>query len=307
MVEALAVAVVLGVATSPSLAAASPRVVVTLKPLHSLVAMVMDGVGTPTLLLSGATSPHVYTLRPSETRALAQADVVIWGGPALETFLQKPLSAIAGGARVIGLAEDAGLTLLPLRSNGQDGQDRERDDDTHGHSPGGLDMHFWLDVANAVRIVRHVAEALASLDPANAGTYWANARSAATDLGALDRELAATLAAVAGRPYLALHDAFQYVEARYGLRSIGILTVNPERVPGARTLVRLRADIAQSGVACVVGEPQFPPALARTVTEGSAARLTIVDSLGLAIPPGPDAYATTLRGLAQAFRACLNG
>ena len=78
---------------APSLAA--PNVVVSIKPIHALVADVMDGVGTPTLLLPSASSPHVYTLRPSDARALEAAAVVVWIGPELETFLEKPVAAIA--------------------------------------------------------------------------------------------------------------------------------------------------------------------------------------------------------------------
>jgi zinc transport system substrate-binding protein len=50
--------------------AADLKVVVTIKPLHALVAQVMSGVGAPELLVKGASSPHGYTLKPSEARAL---------------------------------------------------------------------------------------------------------------------------------------------------------------------------------------------------------------------------------------------
>ena len=69
-----------------------PRVATDIAPVHSLVAMVMEGVGTPDLIIPSGATPHSYAMRPSEARALAQADMVIWIGPALTPWLadQKP-------------------------------------------------------------------------------------------------------------------------------------------------------------------------------------------------------------------------
>src|SRR5512134_3780065 len=71
----------------------APAVVVSIMPIHSLIASVMQGVGEPTLLVKGAASPHTASLRPSEAAALQRADVIFWIGADMETFLAKPLAA----------------------------------------------------------------------------------------------------------------------------------------------------------------------------------------------------------------------
>ena len=58
---------------------AAPEVVVSIKPIHALVAGVMDGIGTPRLIIKGGASPHTYQMRPSEAEALQAADLVVWG------------------------------------------------------------------------------------------------------------------------------------------------------------------------------------------------------------------------------------
>jgi hypothetical protein len=85
----------------PDLALAAPRVAASIPPVHSLVAGVMDGVGEPTLLVPPTASAHSFALRPSEARALAQADLVFWIGPAYETFLEKPLAALARPEKLV--------------------------------------------------------------------------------------------------------------------------------------------------------------------------------------------------------------
>lgn len=108
-----------------------PRVVTTIKPVHSLAAAVMAGVGEPQMLLPPGASPHDYALKPSDARALDQAQVVFWIGAPLEGFFVKPVQSLAGKARVVALASAPDLVLLPTRSGGAwDEHDHDHD---HGH------------------------------------------------------------------------------------------------------------------------------------------------------------------------------
>ena len=65
---------------------AAPKVVATIKPLHSLVAQVMDGVGEPELLIKQG-SPHGYQMKPADAKSVAEADVVVYVSHELETFM----------------------------------------------------------------------------------------------------------------------------------------------------------------------------------------------------------------------------
>lgn len=110
----------------------SPKVVVSIKPLHSLVSAVMEGVATPTLLVKKG-SPHAYTLRPSEARALASADLVIWIGHEMESFLEKPLETVAENAKQLELAEVLETSLLKTRS-GVEWDEHEDHEDHEEHA-----------------------------------------------------------------------------------------------------------------------------------------------------------------------------
>lgn len=308
--------------------AEAPRVVASILPVHSLVAGVMDGVGTPDLLVRGGGSPHTYTLKPSEARALQDADVVFWIGAEIETFLEKPLEALPRNARVVALHDVRGITLLPTREGGawdahddHDGEHHDDDhrghadghDDHHGHEDAGEgdhghgahNMHVWLDPANARAMVGAIAMVLSESDPANAARYRANATALQDRLADLDAALARELAPVKGRPYVVFHDAYPYFERRYGLSPSGSITVDPDRKPSAARLAEIREKIADTGAACVFAEPQFEPAVIATVVEGTGARTGILDPLGADLAPGPDAYVTLIRALAASLTACL--
>jgi zinc transport system substrate-binding protein len=227
---------------------------------------------------------------------------VFWVGPIYEGFLAKPLAALDGRAAIVELDKAAGVTVLPARKGGA--WEPEAEPHAHAAAEDG-DGHLWLDPANGKAILRVAAERLAALDPANAERYAANATAAAARLDELDRTLAARLAPVRNRPFVVFHDAYQYFERHYGLAAIGSITVNPENRPSARRLQELRDRIESLGVRCVFSEPQFAPALVRTITEGTKARTGVLDPLGAALPDGPSLYPALLQGLAESLVACL--
>jgi len=132
-------------------AQAELKVVTSIKPVHSLVSAVMDGVGSPHLLVEGASSPHSFALKPSKAAILEDADLVFWIGHELEAFLEKPLEVIATKAKSVELIEAHDLVKLKLREGGafdehdhgdhgdeeehtkHDDHDHEQEHDDHDH------------------------------------------------------------------------------------------------------------------------------------------------------------------------------
>ncbi|MCG8361566.1 MAG: zinc ABC transporter substrate-binding protein, partial [Kiloniellales bacterium] len=114
-------------------AEAAPKVVASIKPVHSLVAGVMAGVAEPVLLVKGAGSPHSYSLRPSEARALEAAELVFWVGEDLETFLEKPLEALASKAKLVELMELDDIELLRSREGGAWESEAHEEEHDHAH------------------------------------------------------------------------------------------------------------------------------------------------------------------------------
>jgi len=294
-------------------AMAAPRVVASIKPVHSLVSAVMAGVGEPALIVKGAASPHTYSLRPSDAAALESADIVFWTGHGMELFLANALDTLSPQAEVVELAESPGIALLPVReggafephSHGDEGHDHHDHDHEHDHEHEEGDMHFWLDPQNARLMVSRIATVLAEADPENAAAYDANAEAELLRLDALEAELQQTLAPLAEKPFIVFHDAYQYFEHRFGLDVAGTVTVSPDAMPGAARIDELRAKVTELGATCVFAEPNFEPAIVRTIIEGTSAKAGVLDPEGSALPEGPDLYPDLLRGLATGLVECL--
>lgn len=290
----------------------APGVVVSVKPIHSLVAGVMRGAGSPYLLLPGAASPHSYSLRPSDARALHAAAIVFWVGEPLEAFLIKPLASLSARTRVVGLLEEGSIHTLEAREGGAwDTHDHEEDHAGHkeehtDHEEEHSDGHIWLDPRNAVAIVEIAAKALTDMDPGNASIYRGNADALVARITALEKEFRAAFAPVRRVPYVVFHDAYQYLERRFGLNAIGSVAVHTGRAPGARRLHELRGKIVELHARCVFSEPQFKPRLVQTVVEGTGAAVGILDPMGADLPPGEEAYFELMRRIAGALTSCLS-
>ncbi|SLN59106.1 zinc ABC transporter substrate-binding protein [Oceanibacterium hippocampi] len=311
------VAVALLMGSLPATAAA-PSVLVSIPPVHALVAAIMAGVGTPDLLIRGLASPHNYALRPSDALKLRRAEIVFWVGPTMEMALAKPIAALGGNDRAIALHEAPGVGILRFREGhadhaGAQASDKDHDadhhgadhdDHDHGHGELDLDMHIWLDPENAIAMSARIAAVLGARDPDNAANYTANAARLDARLRALDQSLATRLAGFAGRPYVVFHDAYQYFERRYGLAPAASITVSPDQSPGARRLHEIRKTIVEAGAACVFVEPQFEPAIARMLVDDTATRIVMLDPLGATLQPGDNAYFLLMEGLAGAFEDC---
>ena len=98
-----------------SSANAEVKVVTSIKPIHSLVSSIMDGVGKPDVIVDGYNSPHGFSLKPSHAKMLENADLVIWVGEDLEAFLEKPLETIAKKAKNIEIMDLRGIKKLEFR------------------------------------------------------------------------------------------------------------------------------------------------------------------------------------------------
>jgi zinc transport system substrate-binding protein len=281
--------------------AAPPRVVVSIKPIHSLAASLLQGIAEPLLLVDGAQSPHSFAMRPSASRALQQADVVVWIGPELEGFLAKSLSVLPERVRVVSLLHDAPeLERLHLDDDGHD----KVHDHHHGAEEHSFDPHIWLSLANARAIAAHLTVVFRTFGSTD--RLEANAVALDRQLAELDRTIAQQLAAVRVHPFVVLHPAYNYWVKAYDLQQAGVISANPEQGASAGQMANLRDRIAQQKAVCIFAEPQFGNRKVQALAQQLNLRAGILDPLGADIPAGPMAYSAIVSAMATALAECLN-
>ncbi|OJI91986.1 zinc transport system substrate-binding protein [Planktotalea frisia] len=311
----------------------APKVAVDIAPVHSLVARVMEGVGTPDLIVQPGASPHEYSLRPSEASALQDADLVFWIGPDLTPWLTDTIETLAPDAAVTALLEADGTIELEFREGAlfeaHDHDDEKDHDDEEGHEDhddhadeahdahddeeaehdehdhGAHDPHAWLSPQNAMTWLNVIAGQLSAADPDNAGTYFANAAAGRTEIEALIGEVTATLDPVRDGQFVVFHDAYQYFEADFDFPASGAISIGDASDPSPARIAEIQGRIAEQGIDCVLAEPQFNPGLVATVLDGTQAQTGILDPLGSDLEPGPALYPQLIRNLSTALAGCM--
>jgi zinc transport system substrate-binding protein len=254
------------------------------------------------LILDGSGSPHSHSLKPSQAKLLANADVIFWIGPALETFLQKPIRTVGAAALTVELGNLEGLVKL----NNRGFEDFQISKPSAEHNHGTADPHIWLNPDNARIIAQNITTALARADPANAETYNINASSLLLKLDELTEETSTVLATVKDRPFLTHHDGYQYFETRFGLTSKGSLLSNSDILPGARHIAQITKKLKVLGNICVFTEPQLSQKLISTIAQDTNIKIAQLDPLGINIKNGPDLYFKLIRTMANSFHDCLS-
>ena len=301
----------------------TPQVAVDIAPVHSLVARVMDGVGTPDLIIQPGASPHEYSLRPSEAAALQNSDLVFWIGPDLTPWLTDTIETLAKDASVTTLLDLDGTVQLDFRESAlfevHDHDDHDdHDDHEHEtmtitmerldmiqHDHGDHDPHAWLSPKNAMTWLNVIAGQLSAVDPDNAGAYFANAAAGRTEIDLLIGEVTATLDGVRGGSFIVFHDAYQYFEMDFNFPASGAISVSDASDPSPARITEIRDRIAQQGIDCVLAEPQFNPDLIATVLDGTNTQTGILDPLGSDLEPGSSLYPELIRNLSTTLASCM--
>lgn len=286
---------------APAAAQNAPHVVTDIAPIHALVTQLMVGVGEPSQIIPTGSSPHSYAMRPSEARALRDADLVVWVGPSLTHWLEEPLDTLSGDAARLTLMDDDRAMKLPMREATELGEEHDHGHDGHDHE-GEVDPHGWLAPSNAVLWASVIAKTLADVDPANAEIYEGNSKRFAEEVGALEQEITAKLAPYHDASFIVLHDAFHYFEATFGVEADAFIVAGDGSTPGPAQIKALRDHLAEDPATCAFTAPQENDSLLRTVIEGQGTRIAVLDPMG----DGTTPYATLIRQFADDMVACFS-
>jgi len=295
-------ALVFSILTFSSSIQAKINVVASIKPIHSLVASVMDGVGEPSLIVDGSASPHTFQLKPSHAKLLQNADIIFWIDKNLENFLVKPLSSIAKKSKKISLMEIRGIKKLKFREKNIF---VEKHDDHKGHKEhahGEFDIHIWLDPENAKTMSMEIAKELSKIDPKNKLIYESNAKKVSFKINKMMKEIKKEINKDAA--FVVFHDAYQYFEKRFNIDAVGALTVNPEVLPGAKQLTEIRKEIKHEKVKCLFSEPQFNPSIAKAIAKDTGVKIAVLDPLGAKLNASKDLYFQLIKNIALSFKNC---
>lgn len=284
---------------------ANANVLTSVKPLGFIANAITEGVTDTNVLLPVSASPHDYSLKPSDVTTLQSAQLIVWIGDEMESFLAKSIKK---------LPPDRVLTLENVVEIKQHVVESDHDHHAHSHKTHSKhehhhnhdkDWHIWLSPHISEHIAEQIAKRLSETMPTQKTKIEQNLAQFKQRLAEKNQQITQQLMPLKTKGYYTFHDAYSYFERAYGLNPLGSFTINPTVAPGAKTLAKIKQNIAKNQAQCLFAEPQFTPKVIESLTQNTRAKIGQLDPLGANIPLSKTAYPEFLQALADQFSQCL--
>ncbi len=301
-----------GGSTAEDLPEGTLQIVTTFLPMTNFTQAIAGDRATVTQLLPLNVTPHDYQAKPQDVRRLAEADVLIENGLALESFLVG-LVENADNPDLTVVDASEGIAVVPFnkehsleneQNNHNHDHNHEHDDDPsnhHGdhhdeaHDHGEYDPHVWLDPKRAIQQVENIRDALIATDLEGADTYTANAAAYIQKLQTLDSEISEALSAYNGQSFVTYHDFAHYFATGYGLEVIHLVRV-PEDNATPADVQRVIQAVKASQLKTLLSEPQQNDSPFAAIAQDLSIQVSVFDPLETSGPEGlnPDYYLTVM-------------
>lgn len=266
---------------------AAPRVVSSIYPLQQIANAV---VGQPTELINDSySSPHDYSIVPSDAKAINDADIVLWVRSGLIPQLAKYIERRSKDKVTLTALEMPNMKLLKRDSKHKHHHDDEDSEekhkkhdkhDKHDKEDFGYDPHVWLSTQNAAVIAKALATELSRLDSANKAVYNKNLRTFLADLQQAKADISNNFKINPAQNYFIFHNAYAYFEDEFGVKHKGVVTMHGGQAPKAGTLNALKKQLKDTPNACLFREPQFDSKIVTRLAEGTGATVATLNPIG---------------------------
>ena len=265
-----------------------PTVAVSIKPLHSLLAGLMRGIGEPRLLIDGSVPAWRFQPDARQREAIVAADILVWSGGELEPGLVEPVAARGARGLTFGILDSDSLKVLPA-----------------GHDGNLRDPMYWLDSRNMLLLLDVLARLLIDADPDRTPAYERNWQAMTESLSAIDRVMEFGYRDVSGVPVFFYHGTHQYFAQAYAMHLVGsVVPIGGDSADTAR-LLEVRAGIQAAGESCLFTELALDEPHLDLLAADSGARVVELDSFGAGLPAGPELYVDLMRANFAAISQCV--
>ena len=326
-------------------AAASATIVTSVKPLGFIASSIANGITDTEVLVPAGASPHDYSLKPSDVQKLKSAEMLIWIGEDVDAFLDKSIDDLdykkvltikdiaaiepfllkgehhhhhhGEGDAHEGHDHDHKGHEHKGHEHAHEGHDHKHEHkNEHGHEGHehhhdhenedlGVNWHVWYSPDISKAVAQRIAAKLLKQYPEKKDLIEKNVAEFNRTLDEQSAKIKTQLEGLKDKGFYVFHDAYGYFNNAYGLKQTGYFTINPLVAPGAKTLAKIKEEIAEHKVTCLFAEPQFTPKVIESLSKGTKVNVGRLDPMGDAVKLGANSYAAFLQFTADSYAQCL--
>lgn len=251
------------------------KVIATIYPVYEFTKQVGGDKIDLSMLIPPGAEPHDWEPTAKEMAQIKAAKLFFYHGAGLEPVDKLTNKETLGDTKAVEISK--GLVNTDKSHEAEDSHKHEADEGhKHKHES---DAHLWLDPVYAQQEVSAIAEALASIDPANAEYYKNNAARYLGEIAQLDQDYKNTLAGVARRDIITSHAAFGYLAKRYNLKEVSIMGLSPDAEPTPDKLAKVVTFCRENNVKYIFFETLVSPKLSQTIARETNTQLLVLNPI----------------------------
>ena len=319
-------------------AVASATIVTSIKPLGFIASAIANEVTDVDVLVPTGASPHDYNLKPSDAQKLKSAEMVVWIGEDVDLFLDKSIDDL-DYKKVLTIKDIAAIEPFLMKGehhhhhgegdahehsheghhHAHEGHDHKHahgdHDHKHDHAHEGhehhhdddasINWHVWYSPDISKVVAQRIAAKLVKQYPEKKALIEKNVAEFDRTLDETSVKIKAQLESVKDKGFYVFHDAYGYFNQAYGLNQTGYFTINPLVAPGAKTLAKIKEEIAEHKVSCLFAEPQFTPKVIESLSKATQVKVGRLDPMGDSVKAEGNPYAAFLQFTADSYSQCL--
>ena len=296
MIRCLLVGLIFIISISSVSAQPAPNVVVSIRPIHSIVSALMEGVSEPRLLLDSNESAHTFHLKPSQLKLLSNADLLITIGDSFESGLSKVIRNIDQNYR-LNLSEIKELQIYDFRDHNEIEHDEHDEHDE--------DLHLWLDVGNVQIIAEKIKQKLIEINPSNKEQYNTNYLELKSKLNQLEEKIQFQLEPIKSTPFAIYADILQYFEKNFDLNKPVIIAPYHGARLSINRVIKAKNKMKNQKTRCLIYGSENTSKQINVLTEGLDIKAHSVDILGVKLEPGSEQYFDLMKEISNQLASCL--
>ncbi len=296
MIRCLLVGLIFFISINTVSAQPATNVVVSIRPIHSIVSALMEGVSEPRLLLDSNESAHIFHLKPSQLKLLSNADLLITIGDSFESGLSKVIRNIDQNYR-LNLSEIKELQIYDFRDHNEIEHDEHDEHDK--------DLHLWLDVGNVQIIAEKIKQKLIEINPSNKEQYNTNYLELKSKLNQLEEKIQFQLEPIKSTPFAIYADILQYFEKNFDLNKPVIIAPYHGARLSINRVIKAKNKMKNQKTRCLIYGSENTSKQINVLTEGLDIKAHSVDILGVKLEPGSEQYFDLMKEISNQLASCL--
>lgn len=258
------------------------KIVTSIYPIYDFTKKIVGDKADVQNLLPMSTDAHGWEPTPKDILMIEDADIFIYSGAGMESWVNDILSSI-GNDNLVVLEASQGIDLIELAHEEHEEHNHHEHEENelnhHEHNHGKYDPHVWTSLRNAVIELENIKDTVSTVDKENSEFYLENYEEYKKILQDLDEKFTEKINEFERNDIVVSHEAFGYLCRDYNLNQIGVEDVFSSNEPDPQKMKEIIDFIVDKNIKVVFYESSGTKKVAEQIAKETGIEIDSLNPL----------------------------